>query len=82
MPRPKTSTTHYHAQLKLQDKGCAIKELVFCRKIGHIVIYIYTQDLVENLRDAPNLVSSLPYWLSSAYFDNRNLHIQEFMSQG
>ncbi len=30
MPWPQTDATHYHAQLRLPDKGRAIKELVFC----------------------------------------------------
>ena len=30
MPWPKTGATHYHAQLGLQDKGCAIKKLIVC----------------------------------------------------
>ena len=30
MPWPQTGATHYHPQLGLPDKGCAIKELVVC----------------------------------------------------
>ena len=29
--------TNYHAQLRLQDKGCAIKELVVCLMLQNIV---------------------------------------------
>ncbi len=30
MPWPKPGATQYHAQLRLPDKGCAIKGLVVC----------------------------------------------------
>ena len=30
MPWPLTGAMHYHAQLELPDKGCAIKELAVC----------------------------------------------------
>ncbi len=33
MPWPKTSTTQYHAQLGLPDKGRTIKELVVCHSL-------------------------------------------------
>ncbi len=40
MPWPKTGATHYHAQLGLLDRGCAIKELVVCWTFDHIVMNI------------------------------------------
>ena len=30
---PKTGATHYHANLRLSDKGRAIKWLVFCNSL-------------------------------------------------
>ncbi len=31
MPWPKIAVTHTHAQLRLPDKVCAIKGMVFCK---------------------------------------------------
>ena len=47
MPRPKTATTHCHAQLGLPDNGPAIKELVVYRTFDHKVMHTYTQDLPQ-----------------------------------
>ena len=34
MPWHQTGITHYHAQLGLPDKGCAIKGLVVCNSLN------------------------------------------------
>ena len=36
---PKTGASHYHAQLKLSDKGHEIKELVDCRTFGQVFMH-------------------------------------------
>ena len=40
-----TGTYHYHDKLGTQDKGLAIKGLVFC--------YVYSMDRIYDLRDGP-----------------------------
>ena len=36
MPWPNTAATHYHAELGMGDKGCAIKELIVKKACGHM----------------------------------------------
>ncbi len=52
---PHTGATHYHAQLGLPDKGCAIKELVVCSivRLGSIYEGNGSLDLCKVHRSAP-----------------------------
>ena len=52
---PKTGATHYHGQLRLKDKGRAIKGLVVCWSMARI------NDLWDGFKDKRKMRSLVPY---------------------
>ena len=61
MPWPKSSTTHYYEQLGLQDKDCAINELVVCWVLHYLMPWAIEHSMFKLawrglvLEDSPSL---------------------------